>query len=122
MRCLEYSDKAYVLSDGRVEREGTFKQLKREGLPKGVDSTTAKVDDQDEVIATPPAAKKPTHNSTQNEVQDLTRVVGDFEVYRYYFSSIGPGKAALFVGFTALYTFSIQFSSKFASKKVPWAV
>ncbi|KYK57921.1 hypothetical protein DCS_04934 [Drechmeria coniospora] len=107
-----YADRVIALLDGRIQHEGTYQQMVRNGV---IDTVTAftTADSLAEVVGDG-VVDRVNHESAiaaeANEVDDLTRQVGDFAVYKYYFKAIGWKKALCFTAFSVVHTFAATFS------------
>ncbi len=101
MAHLSLADNIIVLgADGRIAEQGTFEQLRsQDGFvsklllnPELLKSKTTEMGATDgtgqknkKAIVLPNALR----GATVNDVEDLTRRVGDLSVYKYYINSIG---------------------------------
>ena len=97
---------------GRIAEQGSFEKLKDSGgyvqglasKLKGEDDSSSEEDDAD----TWPLIKLvPTFPVDQEEfnaqTEELNRQTGDFQVYKYYFASIGWKMNTVFIAFVVLY-------------------
>ncbi len=101
MAHLFLADNIIVLgADGRIAEQGTFEQLRSRGgfvsklllNPELLKSRTAETganDKTNQKTKTAAVIPKAPHGATPNDVEDLTRRVGDLSVYKYYARSIG---------------------------------
>ncbi|KND90065.1 Multidrug resistance-associated protein 1 [Tolypocladium ophioglossoides CBS 100239] len=107
---LTYADKVLTLEGGKIEHEGTYKQLSRGGLVQGkAPALHVPKDTKPEPLAVN-TEEKSLQVAEANEVSDLARQTGDRAVYQYYFKSVGWPKTLTFVGFTAVHIFAATFS------------
>lgn len=109
---LRYSDKVLKLSSGRLERDGTYEQLIRAGAIQELTETSAEDNKNAEKPEGPEISAMLENVAEANEKADLRRRVGDLEIYKYYFKSIGWFKSSTFVGFTAVHVFAVTFTCK----------
>ena len=107
---LQHSDKVLKLAAGRLERDGTYEQLIRAGAVQKVSETAAEDGNNAEKPKETEISAMSENVAEANEKADLRRRVGDLEVYRYYFKSIGWFKFSTFVGFTAVHVFAVTFT------------
>lgn len=107
---LQHSDKVLKLSAGRLERDGTYEQLIRTGAIQEVSETAAEDGNNAEKPKESEISAMSENVAEANEKADLRRRVGDLEVYRYYFKSIGWFKFSTFVGFAAVHVFAVTFT------------
>lgn len=115
---LKYADKVLMLSDGKVEHDGTYEQLVRtRAIQEGADTEVAE-DAGDHKSADAEISAVSANIAEANERADLRRRVGDLEVYKYYFNSIGWFKASTFVGFTAVHVFAVTFTCKLVAHAI----
>lgn len=108
---LQCAEKVLILSNGRIEHDGTYEQLLRTGAIKDVPETASakKLSEATQSKDTEMPAIA-AHVAAENEKADLRRRVGDLEVYKYYFKSIGLFKLCTFVGFTIIHVFAVTFT------------
>lgn len=110
---LPYSNHVIALDAmGRIAEQGSFEILKDtggyvQGLAaklKGEDDSSSEDDAADTL---PPFKLVPTFPADQEEfnaqTEELNRQTGDFQVYKYYFASIGWKYNTIFMGFVVLY-------------------
>jgi ATP-binding cassette subfamily C (CFTR/MRP) protein 1 len=110
---LSYSNHVIALDVmGRIAEQGSFDVLKDyggyvQGLAaklKGEDDSSSEGDQAD---ALPLVKLGPTFPADQEEFnaqsEELNRQTGDFQVYKYYFASIGWKYNTIFLGFVLLY-------------------
>jgi ATP-binding cassette subfamily C (CFTR/MRP) protein 1 len=110
---LPYSNHVIALDNmGRIAEQGSFDKLKDSGgyvqdlaaKLKGEDDSSSEEDNGDELQ---PIKLVPTFPADQEEfnaqTEELNRQTGDFQVYKYYFASIGWKYNTAFIGFVALY-------------------
>lgn len=109
---LPYSDHVIAMgATGHIIEQGSFDILKEsggyvEGLAtnhKGEDESSSRANDED----TAPIKLLPTFHIEQNELstqtEELNRQTGDFQVYKYYFASVGWTYNLIFLIFVVLY-------------------
>lgn len=106
---LKYTDKVLVLSNGRIEHDGTYEQLKRTGAIRDVPDASAD-EPSDSKASDAKVSSVSERIAEANERADLRRRVGDVEIYRYYFKSVGWLKSSTFVGFTVVHVFAVTFT------------
>ncbi|KAK0643329.1 putative ATP-binding cassette transporter [Cercophora newfieldiana] len=111
VECLNYADRILILSDGRVKHDVTYGQAVRDGLVKAFLREDENVDIPSEEDARVNRKEEASGVTPNNEVRDLTRATGDFEVYRYYFRFVGWLYMGLFVGSVLLNVLGETFSS-----------
>jgi ATP-binding cassette, subfamily C (CFTR/MRP), member 1 len=110
---LSYSHHVIALSNtGRIAEQGSFDLLQNSGgyvqglaaKLKGEDDSSSEADAFENVN---PIKLTPTFPAAQEELnaqtEELNRQTGDFQVYKYYFASIGWKYNTLFVGFVVLF-------------------
>ncbi|KAJ6788261.1 hypothetical protein PWT90_02398 [Aphanocladium album] len=106
---LQYTDKVLMLSGGKIERDCTYEQLVRAGILKEKPETAVE-EHKDEKPKEAEISAVSETVAGANERADLRRRVGDREVYKYYFKSIGWFKSLTFVGFTAVHVCAVTFT------------
>lgn len=112
---LSYADKIVAVSpQGTISEQGTFDQLREsDGYVSGLAARhiVEKIDSEDEK---PGSAKPSTGNDSarENAEADLDRPVRDWAVYHYYFTSLGRGRVAVWLGVMALYSVLLLFPGK----------
>jgi ATP-binding cassette subfamily C (CFTR/MRP) protein 1 len=110
---LPYSNHVIALDAmGRIAEQGSFNKLKDSGgyvqglatKLKGEDDSSSEEDAADGL---PPIKLVPTfpadHEEFNAKTEELNRQTGDFQVYKYYFASIGWKDTTIFVFFVVLY-------------------
>ncbi|TQV95962.1 ABC transporter [Cordyceps javanica] len=107
---IQHADKVLLLSSGRIEREGTYDQLVSAGVIQDVPDAGASEYHESEKPKESDIAAASENVAEANEKADLRRHVGDLEVYRYYFKSIGWFKSSTFIAFTAVHVFAATFT------------
>lgn len=116
---LSYADKILVLNNGQIEHKGTYQQLLHNGLSDVIDMTNTndaeKAETKQVETVKPPLPevkeKSTPVDSTPAEADD-TRATGDWNIYKYYFKSIGLRDGSLFVVLTAVSAFFMSFGSE----------
>jgi len=101
---LSYADKIVALnSQGSVSEQGTFSDLmKTGGYTFNITTRHTKEAEHKQIKDAQLVRDAGLDDSTHtNAVNDLTRSVGDLQVYKYYFASVGYGNAALFLALMA---------------------
>lgn len=107
---LSYADKVLVLGNGRLEHEGTYEQIMRQGLIDRIHLSAQEHQDDDAAPEDAEIKNKSTLASKVNEADDLTRATGDLSVYRYYFSHFSWWKGSLFFLGVTVNAFGFAFS------------
>ena len=107
---LSYADKVLVLADGRIQHEGTYEQIMRQGLIDAIHLSAHEHIDENEVQMDTITKMKSSKALKKNESNDLTRATGDVAVYRYYFSHFGWWKGFLFFLGVIMNVFCVAFS------------
>jgi ATP-binding cassette subfamily C (CFTR/MRP) protein 1 len=105
---LSYADHIISLdANGRIVEQGSFKHLRCAG--GYVQSLAARSKSAGRELLNKPSsdiiAKPSPGEAEQIELseEDLTRQTGDFEVYKYYFGSVGWVSTTLFFGLCVLF-------------------
>lgn len=111
VECLGYADRILVLSDGRVNHDVTYEQAVRDGLVRAFSREAKNVEAPTETESKARRKGETAGAAVGNDVGDLKRATGDFEVYRYYFKCVGRLYMSLFVGSVLLNVLGETFSS-----------
>ncbi|RDA86714.1 hypothetical protein CP532_4180 [Ophiocordyceps camponoti-leonardi (nom. inval.)] len=107
---LNYADKTLIVANGRVEDGGRGDQAVGKGLIDVLKSSDGSKHDLESKPKEPDVTAKAAQISEANELGDLGRET-DWDIYRYYFKSVGLPKTALFVGFVIMDVFCSSFSN-----------
>ncbi|KAJ9649891.1 hypothetical protein H2198_010786 [Neophaeococcomyces mojaviensis] len=106
VKFLPYADHIIALVDGVVEQEGTYEELRSQaGYVQGlVIAVSSK--HQSATAKEPVTQAEKTQDAADAAKDDLSRQLGDFAAYRYYFSAAGLSSTLLMLAFgTATSTF-----------------
>ncbi|KAH8883332.1 putative ATP-binding cassette transporter [Thozetella sp. PMI_491] len=95
--CLVYGDKIIVLSEGRIEFDGTYNEAVITGEIDRTMSLLEKDAKQPDVSGPPKPNSQDQAKASQ--LDDLARRTGDFAVYKYYLKSVGWSRALVFIFF-----------------------
>jgi ATP-binding cassette subfamily C (CFTR/MRP) protein 1 len=112
---LSYADHIISLSaQGTVSEQGKFGELvANNGYVAGLAARhTAEVEDGPKEEPAPAKAKADDDTARQNAVDDLSRPVGNWEVYNYYFTSVGRRNLVVWMGLVICHVMCLQFPSK----------
>jgi ABC-type multidrug transport system fused ATPase/permease subunit len=96
---------------GRVAEQGPFEMLKNSGgyvqglaaKTKGEEDSSSEGDAVDDVVPIKLPKFAAGREEFNDQTEELNRQTGDFQVYKYYFASIGWKYNTIFVAFVALY-------------------
>ncbi|KAH8887207.1 ABC transporter [Thozetella sp. PMI_491] len=91
--CLPFADKILVLSQGKLDYNGTYNEAAITGVIDRVLPTLQQ--DEEETEAGKRFNNESPQDSNSTKIKDLTRQTGDFGVYKYYFRYIGWPKASV---------------------------
>lgn len=96
---------------GHVAEQGTYEQLKSQGGYVSSILLQPTITDyrEDSPEYDSNVLDKIVRGPTNEELQDLTRKIGDMSVYLYYLKSVGLGSLLLFIANTVVFVFCVQF-------------
>lgn len=110
---LSYADHIIALSaEGTISEQGSFSDLiKADGYVNGLTARhITKRDEQPE--GAPPKTTSPVDTARQNAAADLDRPVASWNVYHYYFQSLGWTNAVTWAGLMITYSVLLRFPGK----------
>jgi ATP-binding cassette subfamily C (CFTR/MRP) protein 1 len=111
VRHLALADEIVLLgADGKLLAKGNYRELQSGGhLSEDIlQQMQAKKEHKEDSVAPEIVAK--VARPSKEQIEDLTRRVGDLTVYKYYFKSIGWRPTALFLALAAASAFGQSFS------------
>ena len=109
---LSYADHIIALSSqGTVSEQGSFKELLSNNgyVTKLAARHTVEGDDRPEE----PPSKEVVDVAQQNAAADLERPVGSWDVYKYYFTSVGWKRMTIWMGIMVIYSMLTRFPGKY---------
>lgn len=113
---LSYSNHIIALgSKGLVAQQGSFQELKlTHGYVQGLDTRSKSEDNpeenQGESTIVPPETRVFSTSEENAQTEELNRQTGDFQVYKYYFASIGWLNFSIFISLCIIEGTSVKFT------------